>query len=436
MARKNVVEKIYTSEGGRAKKINAEFELRRSVLSTLLWENTFYESGKSVAERIKLLIPSVDPGKVAALAIEAREDMNLRHTPLWIVRNMARLDTHKSYVADTLTRIIQRPDELTEFLALYWDDGRQPLSAQVKKGLAAAFTKFNEYSLAKYNRPGRVRLRDVLFLSHARPRNAGQAALWKRLIDDEIAVPDTWEVALSAGKDKRESFVHLMAEKKLGAMAFLRNLRNMQQAGVGIESLRHYMSELNFGRVLPFRFIAAAQYAPQLEPEIETAMLAALENEEMILGETVLLIDISRSMDIGLSVRSDISRVGAASALAILLRELCEHVNVYTFSNNIIAVPPRRGFALRDAIVQSQWHGGTYLGKAVDFINKSVQHDRLIVFTDEQSADHVPDPVAKKAYMINVAPYKNGVGYGAWTHIDGFSAAIVKWLREYEKLGV
>jgi hypothetical protein len=61
-----------------------------------------------------------------------------------------------------------------------------------------------------------------------------------------------------------------------------------------------------------------------------------------------------------------------------------------------------------------------------------IPHDRLIVITDEQSADRVPGPVAKHAYMINVASYQNGVGYGRWTHIDGFSEAVLTFIREFE----
>ena len=34
--------------------------------------------------------------------------------------------------------------------------------------------------------------------------------------------------------------------------------------------------------------------------------------------------------------------------------------------------------------------------------------------------------------MINVGSYKNGVGYGNWTHIDGFSEAVIRYIREYE----
>ncbi len=84
--------------------------------------------------------------------------------------------------------------------------------------------------------PGVVRLRDVLFLSHAKPNDAEQAELWKRLIDGQLATPDTWEVALSAaGGDaagKRETWERLLAERKLGALALLRNLRNMYEARV------------------------------------------------------------------------------------------------------------------------------------------------------------------------------------------------------------
>ena len=59
-------------------------------------------------------------------------------------------------------------------------------------------------------------------------------------------------------------------------------------------------------------------------------------------------------------------------------------------------------------------------------------HDRLIVITDEQTADRVSDPVSRKSYMVNVAGYKNGIGYGPWAHIDGFSEAIVSYLLRYE----
>jgi 60 kDa SS-A/Ro ribonucleoprotein len=104
---------------------------------------------------------------------------------------------------------------------------------------------------------------------------------------------------------------------------------------------------------------------------------------------------------------------------------------VYSFSEELERIPARRGFALRDAIDTSQTHGGTYLGKALGEIAEP--YDRLIVITDEQSHDSVPAPKGKgKGYMINVASAKNGVGYGKWTHIDGWSESVIEYVRELE----
>ena len=115
------------------------------------------------------------------------------------------------------------------------------------------------------------------------------------------------------------------------------------------------------------------------------------------------------------------------------MREICEDVEIITFSNDICRVPSAKGFKLADLIINSQCHGGTELGKAVTLINYNIRHDRLIVITDEQSASNVPAPAAKRGYMINVASYRNGVGYGKWTHIDGWSESVVDYIIQSEK---
>ncbi|MFC6645954.1 TROVE domain-containing protein [Granulicella cerasi] len=193
-----------THEGAPAPVLTPEQSLRRSVLACMLWEDEFYEGGVTIANRIRELVPQVAPESVAALAVEARTRMKLRHAPLLLLREMARHASHRALVAETLAAVIQRADELAEFVAIYWAEGKAPLSAQVKKGLAAAFTKFDEYTLAKYDRAGAVRLRDVLFLSHAKPVSAEQAELWKRLIDGALATPDTGGRALGLGHVARD----------------------------------------------------------------------------------------------------------------------------------------------------------------------------------------------------------------------------------------
>jgi 60 kDa SS-A/Ro ribonucleoprotein len=420
-----------THEGAPARHISPELQLRRSVLACLLWESQFYEDGVEIAGRIAGLVPKVAAEKVAALAVEAREQMKLRHAPLLLVREMARHKTHRALVADTLARVIQRADELAEFVAIYWKDGRVPLSGQVKKGLAAAFPKFDEYQLAKYDRGGPVKLRDVLFLCHAKPRDAAQAGVWKKLTWGRLNPPDTWEVALSSGANKREVWQRLLAENKLGALALLRNLRNMREAGVEEELVLSALRSMSTARVLPFRFLAAARYAPRWEEALEQAMLKCVAGQEKLAGRTVVLVDISGSMTAPLSRRSDMQRTDAAYGLAVLLREIGEKVAVYSFSDELAEVPARRGFALRDAIDASQRHSSTQLGKAVEQLNKKEQYDRLIVITDEQAHDTVPAPRAQ-GYVINVASYKNGLGYGKWTHIDGWSESVVEYIRVIE----
>jgi 60 kDa SS-A/Ro ribonucleoprotein len=435
MARLNLLNLNFgprTHEGAPARNISPELQLRRSVLACLLWENQFYEDGVEIAGRIAELVPKVAPEKVAALAIEGRGRMKLRHAPLLLVREMARHKAHRALVSETLAQIIQRADELAEFVAIYWKDGRVPLSGQVKKGLAAAFPKFDEYQLAKYDRGGPIKLRDVLFLCHAKPRDQAQAEVWKKLVAGALSTPDTWEVALSSGTDKREAWERLLREQKLGALALLRNLRNLRETGVNESLVFSALAAMSTGRVLPFRFLAAARYAPQWERALEEAMLKCVAETEKLPGKTIVLVDVSGSMTAPLSRRSEMQRTDAAYGLAVLLREIAEKVAVYSFSDNLVEVPARRGFALRDAIDASQRHNSTQLGDAVEKINRNEKCDRLIVITDEQAHDRVPAP-SGKGYLINVASYKNGVGYGKWMHIDGWSEAVIDYIRALEQ---
>src|SRR5690242_7215885 len=291
MARLNILNLNFgprTHEGAQARNISLEAQLRRSVLACLLWEKQFYEDGVEIAGRIAELVPKVAAEKVAALAVEAREQMKLRHVPLLLVREMARHASHRKLVADTLERVIQRADELCEFVAIDWKDGRVPLSAQVKKGLGAAFPKFDEYQLAKYDRGGPIKLRDVLFLSHAKPRDEAQAEVWKKLVAGSLRTPDTWEVALSSGADKCEAWERLLRERKLGGLALLRNLRNLREAGADEALVVSAIRAMSTARVLPFRFLGAARYAPNWEEALEQAMLKSVAETEKLPGKTIV----------------------------------------------------------------------------------------------------------------------------------------------------
>jgi 60 kDa SS-A/Ro ribonucleoprotein len=411
--------------------LSEEKMLRRSVLSCLLWEDEFYEDGQAIAARIIAAAEKVKPTILAGIAIEAREVFNLRHVPLLLLEVLSRTGKGEKLVADTVARVIQRADELGELVAIHHRmGGKKMLPAQMRKGLARAFAKFDAYALAKYDRDSAVKLRDVLRLVRPLPKDAEQSALWKGVKDRTLEAPDTWEVALSGGADRKETFERLLREGKLGYLALLRNLRNMAEAGVDDELVRQAIVARKGGahRVFPFRYVAAARVVPCFEPALDDALQAAIAEMKPLPGKTIILIDVSGSMDGRLSAKSDMRRIDAAAALGAIVPG---DVRLFTFSNDMVEVPPRRGMAGVDAIVRSQSHGGTYLGAALAKIYK-LAHDRLIVVTDEQSHDRVPDPVAAKSYMINVASNRNGVGYGRWIHIDGFSEGVIRFIAEAE----
>lgn len=449
--RKAIRPTVKTHGGAKTYSPTSKEQLRRAVTSYMLWEDQFYENGIKIADRISDLISKVSPDEVYQLAIDARTKFKLRHVPLFLARVMASLPDHKGKVAKLLPEIIQRPDELTEFLSIYWKDGKCPLSAQVKKGLSKAFRKFNEYSLAKYNRDGKsVKLRDVLFLTHAKPMNKEQELLWKKLIADELETPDTWEVEMSAKGNNKDSWERLLREKKLGALALIRNLRNMTEKSVDGDLIKSAINEMDVSRVLPFRFITAAKHAARWEPELEKALFRCTEGLTKLPGKTVLVVDVSGSMyNSGIAKYSEMDRARAACALAMLVREMCEEPIIYATAGNdgtrvhkTELVPARRGFALSDGIYnmcRPLGGGGIFLKQVMNYIKPQVGAvDRVIVITDEQDCDVAGSPndadaFGKHNYIINVASCQNGIAYGKFVHISGFSEAVLSFISQYEQ---
>lgn len=428
---------LFTHEGAVAKQITPKQQLERTVMTCLLWEDSFYESGVSIAERIKTLVAEVKTSDVVDIAIKAKNEMGLRHVPLLLARELCRKEDARLLIADLLFELIQRADEIAEFLAIYFADGRQPLTKQVKKGLARAFGKFTEYQFAKYdNSRKKVKLRDALRLVHPKPSSEEQAILFGKINNSSLETPDTWEVAISAaGSDlekKNQEWNRLLAEGKLPALALLRNLRNLISAGIETGLIRSAINNIDALKIkIPTYYIAAAREAIQFEPEIEAKFFETCNNLAKLKGETIIMVDVSGSMDDSLSSKSTMRRIDAACAVAMIARECCEQVRICTFANSLIEVPARKGFALRDAIM-NQFGGGTKLGNALNQVY-TVKHDRLIVITDEQTSDGVPDPINDKSYMINIATNKNGVGYYKWKHIDGWSPSVIDFIAKIEK---
>lgn len=441
-------------------------ELQRTVNTCLLFEDSHYESGQARADRITDLVGQCEPDQVMRLARNARRNLYLRHVPLWVMASLAyqrRSAVATPGFADTLAMVVMRPDEAAEFLAMYWclnshERGKPAkLTHQIKVGLAKAMTKFDAYQLAKWDRAKQVKLRDVLFLTHANPKDADQAVLWKQLVEGTLPAADTWEVGLSTGKGSRETFERLLREERLGYIALLANLRNMLDANVDRGLIRDRLQQgAARSRVLPWQFLAAMKAAPSMVKALDNAMVTSAKSMSKITGRTLLVIDTSGSMQASLSRKSTLNRLEAAGALAALARERCEDVEIYATAGNDMTrvhataeVPAYHGMALASVFAGQDFvaklgGGGIFLTQCMGYIEARHRgtYDQVLVFTDEQDCDNKLDGAPSRAkklgarnYIMNVESYEHGIGAdNGWTKISGFSEAVLDYIVADQEL--
>lgn len=438
------------NQGAPAAIQGAEALLRRAVMTCLLWENLAYESGSEVVKNIQDLIPKVEAKAVYEIALEARLKQKLRHVPLLIALEMLKYPAHKAYVAALLPQIISRADQLADTLALYFKDGKKPIAKALQKGLAAAFANFDEYHFAKYDRDNAVKLRDVLFLTHPKPSDKGREELYKKIADRTLATPDTWEVELSASKDKKASWTRLLNEKKLGALALLRNLRNMTQAKVEEKLIRTALKTAKSHWLLPLNFLSAYKENKQFVREIEDMMFRMFANIPKLQGHTVFVVDVSGSMSSPISAKSTLHRQEVANAMAVFAAEMCESVTFFATAGSDAKrihatekLTPHRGFALIEEINKAKGRlggGGIFTRQCLEYIKKGLngaKPDRIIIFSDSQDCDIVkqlPAPFGQYNYIVDVSAHKNGVNYkGVWSaEVSGWSEHFLTFIAAFE----
>lgn len=471
----NVKKTSPNAYGNQTRELTAYEKLQRSAINCLLWEDTFYEDGESIADRIKKYMKQVTPEQARSVLKEAKVDNKLRHMPLFLLVNMAK---NGYLTAEDVANTITRVDDMSELLSLYWSTdwkdstgntvkNKHTVPKSIVKGIQKALPKFDEYQLAKY-RGDRydVSLKTVIKMTHPKPENAEMEALWGRAINGNLATPDTWEVGLTnchTPAEKREFWTRMLTEKtekgfnKLGALALIRNLRNMQSVNVDEDNIRSALGSASMSKILPFQLVTAARYAPQLEDVLETKLLESIDSMEKLEGDTVVLLDTSGSMRSPLSGKGETTCQDVAASMGAIIRGVCNKSIIYTFQEDIQVVPSgRKGFALIDCVRRAP-SGGT---SVIDCTNDAIRlykesHNgkypaRVIVVTDEQTnsdgtgrswrrgttvkLDNLPSNC--NGYIINVGTYENGVGYNNscnYVHINGWSENVLKYISAYEK---
>ena len=437
--------------------------LRRAVLANLLWENIAYMDGQKVADEIARLIPLCDPKDVAALTIEARVMQKLRHTPLFLAVEMCKHEATRPYVKEVLPKIITRADMLTDFMALYWMDGKCPICNAAKKGLAEAFHNFKEYHFAKYDRDAEIKLRDVMFMVRPKPVNQLEAVLYKKIADRALETPETWEVLLSQAHtpaEKAAVWEKLINEGKIGGKAMLMNLRNMQSAGVPRPTIVKGLTELKGAMLLPLDFLKAMRESNGLDREIEDAMLKTYENMPKLPGKTLFIVDVSGSMGSITSSGSAFSRLDQAASMAMLAANQCEDFELVCTAGSDYELReeqayikyPSKGFQMFkdiDAMYNKLGGGGIFTYQCLEKLRSKLGdkiHDyaRIIIFSDSQDIDvsnygsknhdKKPRPFGKYNYICDVSCHTRGINYkGIWTaEISGWSEHFLTYIAAFE----
>ena len=194
--------KTTNHDGHVAYAMKDKAKLVTQVLTSFFNEQKFY--GDNSAEMAKTIqsVVKTDPAFVSKLAVFARREFNMRSVAHVLTGYLAHEVEGKPYVKDTIRGICLRGDDATELMAFYLNTFGRPIPNSVRKGINAVFTGFDEYTLAKYKGEGKsVKMRDLVCLCHPAPKDAAQSEMWKRLLENKLATPMTWETILSDNTD-------------------------------------------------------------------------------------------------------------------------------------------------------------------------------------------------------------------------------------------
>jgi hypothetical protein len=439
----------YNSGAGWSREPKSELFLL--AVTNMVSENTFYENGKNRDLRFTQLIRQValeDPDWLARFVPYLRDTMNMRSASIVLA-------------AETVHAKLTTPVPASKNLP-------QP----VKRGLADAVTRvYNERSLIKYDGGDKaIRFADVLDLVHPEAKAAWQGALYKYAIDDrhkrdltvgEGSYPEslallpvirmnrgvmgllsqdefrsafsaefvenaglTWEQASSKYGKLDAKFWEAMIPN-MGIFAIVRNLRNFEQAGISKDAQNLVRSKLSDAetikksRMFPLRFFTAFVALNSLTygRELEEAIDLSLQNVPSLPGRTLIMVDLSGSMDDALSDKSEVKRIAPASIFAAALAIRAEHPTLVGFSETTKVVPVNKTnsvLLLTKDLVTAVPHMGTQTWQAVR--DHFSGHDRVIILTDEQADSYygmTADPAkvvpeTTPLYTFNVAGYRAG----------------------------
>jgi len=339
--------------GGDAFVETPKLALASLMLTTTLTDE-FYRSGDATVRQVKQLVSQIgDPKFAAKAALYARKEAGLRSVTHLVASELARSVKGQAWTATFYDRIVHRPDDALEIMACYLATYGRPIPNALKKGLGSALARFDEYQLAKYRKTrADLSLVDLVNLIH--PPHTEPLA---KLVHGTLAPAETWETKLTqagaaASNDeelaslKQDAWSTLLATRKLGYFALLRNLRNILASAPNLTDAAIAMLTdprlIQRSLVMPFRFSTAVEALqqsglPNAGRVLEALSLAvdvSLENVPRFPGKTLVALDGSGSM------RGRPIKIGALFA-ATLAKANDADVMLFSDDARYVSITPR-----------------------------------------------------------------------------------------------
>lgn len=370
-------------------------KLMTQVLTSFFNERKFYgDNSEEIKQTIRRVI-SKDAGFVSNLAVFARREFNMRSVSHVLAAFLAHEIEGKPYARKTIKGICLRGDDVTELMSCYLSLFGKPIPNSLRKGINDVLQGFDEYTFAKYkgNRKS-VKMRDLLCLCRPAPQNNEQSDLWKRVLEDKLKIPFTWETELSKNGNNAKTWEKLIDSGKVGYMALLRNLRNIiiskpKNADKVFDIIQN-PKYVKTSKQLPFRFLSAYKELIDIADSeifdcLENAIEASIENMPKFDGTTVIAVDISDSMGDTISKKSNIRCYEIAMLLGLIANKICEKSIFYVFNNQIQKYAFSHRTAILETVINSSCFGGTNMYLPFEkIIYEGINADRMIIISDNQ----------------------------------------------------
>ncbi len=396
------------SAGGEAYSMPIRQEIAAVVLNCML-NDRFYTSAQGNLEQLHDLVARAEKAGetefLAKAALYARQKHGLRTVSHILAGEIGDLSRGASWKRPFYAAVADRPDDVCETLA-YWNQ-RHPGSRHpnaMTRGFAQALASYDSYALAKYRGEGKgVNLMDAVNICHPRTPKGHPI---HDLMTGKLKPADTWEAALSkAGQaaeteeDKEElkgaAWARLLAERKLGYLACLRNLRNIaEQAPDALQAALALIQDekaVAKSRVFPFQFRTAYDLFKASSLDTRTLVMKAiakaadlaLGNIPKLPGRTLVVVDDSGSMTSSGGTGGVIKIASVFAAALVKALPTCDYMQFSDDARYInLDTVGMSTFALAEKIEGSCRSAGTNFNAIFDRAKHG--YDRIVILSDMQ----------------------------------------------------